>query len=394
MSSNLNIPGPQFGLNELIDAFTVSVIEKGNEKKYNPIRPSAAGKCTKELGFEMMEFRGLASYEKEQKTASVHRLLNFGHQVERHVLDEMYKAFAQSPEPISIKYKQQVLSFFRLPDGTMLEGSLDLCIETKDWKMVCDIKSKGDKYSQFYKSSWEEFVGKLVDTGFATKFGEDAVYITDLEQFLDSGFDPFFCNNLYQLNFYACNPFLQERGINLAAVLQYNKNDSRLREIRFTPSQAVYDRIKDKFNKVVAAIPPITDPRGDYDYEAALEALPKDYVLGSSKCGFCSFRKQCWPSADALKEHFKTWPKKHWAKDFDRLPMDVQEKLKPLFDEYHTLSKTIGMQEKAEEKIVKILDDEKVYKVKLNKDQVYAVRQLKSGGKGSGERRVLRRDKE
>lgn len=376
------VPGPQFGLNEIIDAFTQTVIEK-NDKKYSPIRPSSAGKCERELGYEQMEFRELASYEKETKSSSVHRLLNFGHQVERHVIDEMYKAFAQSPDQIKIAYKQQVLSFFKLPDGTMLEGSMDLGIETQDYKIVVDIKSKGDKYSSFWKSSWDEFVEKMEATGHAKKFGSDAVYITDLEKFLDSGFDPFFLNNIYQLNFYARNPFLVERGYNLASVLQLNKNDSRLREIRFTPSQAIYERTRAKFERVVATI----------DKDKSPEALSKDYVLGSSKCGFCSFKKQCWPEDDALKAYFKTFPPKQWAKDLDRLPQTIQGELKGLFNQYEAAQAENDRAWFYEEQIVKILDKAKVYKVRLSESQIYRVKRLKSGGPGGGERLVLRRDK-
>lgn len=382
----IQIPGPQFGLNEIIDALTQTVIEK-NDKKYSPIRPSSAGKCTRELGYEQMEFRGLKSYPKESKASSVHRLLNFGHSVERHVIDEMYKAFAQNEKPIQIKYKQQTLSFGRLPDGTNLEGSMDLAIEGENFKMVCDIKSKGDKYSSYFRSSWDEFVEKLLNTGFAVKFGEDAVYITDLEKFLSSGFDPFFCNNLYQLNFYACNQFLVERGYNLASVIQLNKNDSRLREVRFTPSQAVAASTMNKFSKVVEVI----------DRDKSPEALPKDYSLGSMKCGFCPFRSECYPENDALKAYFKDLPPKKWAKDIDWLPKDIQDELTPLFNEYLELETLPDRLDYLENQIVKTLDKANVYKVRLNKGQdserVFTVKHLKTGGPGGGPRRVLRRDK-
>lgn len=378
----VEIPGPKFGLNEIIDTFTQDVMAK-NDKKWSPIRPSSAGKCERELGYEQMEYRGFADYPKEQKSSSVHRLLNFGHSVERHVIDEMYKAFAQSPDPIKIAYKQQMLSFFRLPDGTLLEGSSDLGIESKDWKILVDVKSKGDKYSQFYKSSWDEFVEKLEATGFAKAFGSDAVYITDLEKFLGAGFDPFFCNNLYQLNFYARNSFFVERGYNLASIVQLNKNDSRLREIRFTPSQEVYERTKTKFEKVMSVI----------DLDKNPEALEKEYVLGSSKCGFCSFRKQCWPEDDALKAFFKQLPAKQWPKDLDRLPSNVQEELRGLFDQYHSTETAGRALENIEQSIVKVLDKNKIYKIRLSESQIYRVKRLKSGGANKGDRMVLRRDK-
>lgn len=379
-----NIPGPKYGLNEIIDALTQQSIESRSENKYNPIRPSGAGKCERELGHEFMEYRGHAKYQKEQNSSSVHRLLNLGHHVERHVIDEVYQAIKHAKTKIDIKYKQQALSFFKLPDGNFLEGNMDLAIESDGWKIAVDVKSKGDKYSQFYKSSWDEFCEKLVKTGFVTKFGDDALFITDLEKFINTQADVWFNNNLYQLNFYLGSEFLKERGYTLGAIIQYNKNDSRMREVRFEFSQAIFDRVKDKFVKVVSEV----------DTNKSVEGLNKDYVLGSSKCGFCPFRKQCYPEDDALKTYFKSLPPKQWAKDLDRLPSDVQQPLRELFEQYETSAATAGMLEKIEEKIVGVLEKAKVYKIRLDNSRVYRIKRLKSGGPGGGERYVLRRDKE
>lgn len=378
-----NVPGPKYGLNEIIDALTQKTIESRNDYKYNPIRPSGSGKCERELGYEFMEYRGHATYEREQNTSSTHRLLNFGHHVERHTIDEIYQAIKQSTKKIDIKYKQQTLSFFKLPDGTFLEGNMDLGIESEDWKIAVDVKSKADKYSQFFKSSWDEFCEKLTKTGFAERFGDDAIYINDLEKFIDTQTDVWFNNNLYQLNFYLGSEFLQQRGYTLGAILQYNKNDSRLREIRFSYSQVVFDRVKDKFTRVMKAV----------DEEKSVESLSKDYVLGSSKCGFCSFKKQCYPEDDALKLYFKTLPPKAWPKDLDRLPKDAQDILTELFTQYHEADKVTSKRDLLEEKIVATLDKLGVYKIRLSDDLIYRVKRLKSGGKGDGERYVLRRDK-
>ena len=59
----IKIPGPQFGLNELIDVYT----DVSDQWKFNPIRPSSAGKGERELGYELMEFRGYATYEKRKQ---------------------------------------------------------------------------------------------------------------------------------------------------------------------------------------------------------------------------------------------------------------------------------------------------------------------------------------
>jgi hypothetical protein len=249
------IPGPQVGLNEIIDAYTLKRQEERNkDSKYNPLRPSAAGKCEMELGYEFMEFRGHAKYEKESMSAPTVRLLDLGHHIERAAISNMYDAFGEMDAPIKIKYKQQVLSLGKMPDGTYLEGSMDLGVEAEKWKILIDWKSKSDKYSQFWKSSWDEFIEKLVATGYAVKFGEDAVYITDLEKFLAEYNDPWFSSNLLQLNLYAASDFIKDRGFNICSIMQYNKNDSRIREVRFVPNEAVAQKTKDKFNRVQAAV--------------------------------------------------------------------------------------------------------------------------------------------
>lgn len=379
-----NVPGPSMGLNELMNAFTQEIIqERKTEQRYMPLRPSSAGKCEKELGYEYMQYKGYATYPAEPGSPDVHRLLNLGHSVEYHANNEMRAAFAKSPKPIRLKYKQQSVSICRLHDNTLIEGNIDLWIETADWRCLADWKSKSDKYSQFYKSSWDEFVEKLTKSGNAVSFGDDAVFITDLEKFLESYDDPFFKNNLYQLNMYGTTEFAKERNLTFCSIFQYNKNDSRIREIRFTPNDNVAKQVISKFQRVAQVV----------DTEKSIENLNKDFLLGSMKCGFCDFKKQCWPEEDALKAYFKELPPRQWAKDFDRLRPDVQEQLLSLFSEYHALSESPKNLEKIEGKIVAILDKHKVYKIRLNKDQIYRVKRLKSGGPKDGDRLVLRRDK-
>lgn len=369
------------GLNEIIDAFTVNPFE--GKAKTSPLRPSSAGKCEMELGYEYMEYRGLATYPPEEKKASVTRLLNLGNSIETHANYAAQDAFKQMGSPIKIKYKQQTVTLFRLEhDNAMIEGQIDLYLETDDWHCLPDWKSKGDKYSQFYKSSWDEFIDKTTKTGHAIRGGTDFVYIIDLAKFIDSEVDVFFNANLYQLNSYAHSDFIQERIRNsskpfFCSILQYNKNDSRIREVRFSPSKEVFERVRTKYNRVAKTV----------EETKSVETLTKDYTFGSMKCGFCRFKTSCWPEDDALKAYFKNLPPKSWAKDLERLPKDVQDQLIPLFAEYHTYVDIPRRLEKIEESIVKVLDKAKVYKVKLNKDQVYRVKRLKDGN-------VLRRDKE
>lgn len=382
--SNIQIPGPQFGLNEIIDAYTVKYEEERKKKeKYHPLRPSSAGKCERELGHEYMEYQGHATYEREPMSASTVRLLNLGHHIERAAIGNMYDAFGEMDAPIKIRYKQQTLSLGKLPDGRFLEGSMDLGVEGDQWKILIDWKSKGDKYSSYFKSSWDEFVEKLVSTGFAASFGVDAVYITDLEKFLEAFDDVFFAANLLQLNLYANADFMKERGFGICSIMQYNKNDSRIREVRFVPSEAVAIKVKEKFDRVQKTV----------DDTKSVEGLNKDHMLGSAKCAFCSFKKQCWPEDDALKAFFQNLPPKQWPKDLDRLPKDTQDELEVLFNEFEQLSHAPSKLEKIEQKIISVLSKLNLYKVRLKNQHIYRVKKLKTGGVANGERMVLRRDK-
>lgn len=372
------------GINEIMDAYTTKIVEdKSKDARWNPLRPSSAGKCERELGYEFMEFRGHASYPKELNPPPVHRLLNLGSSIEYHANSEMRYAFSKSPKPIKLKYKQQSVTVCRLHDGTLIEGSIDLWIETAEWRCLADWKSKSDKYSQFYKSSWDEFIEKMLSTGNAEKFGEDCVFITDLGKFLETNKDSFFNNNIYQLNIYGTTDFAKERNITFCSILQYNKNDSRIREIRFVPDEAVASKTREKFQRVAKTV----------DETKSAQELTKEYMLGSQKCGFCSFRKECWPEDDAMKLYFRQLPAKQWPKDLDRMAPETQTELSGLFKEYHNLATMPAKLELVEEKIIKALDKLKVFKIRLDAEHIYRVKRLKSGGPGGGERMVLRRDK-
>lgn len=387
MSKEVKVLGPSVGYVEMLNYYTQEIIDEKAKapSKYSPLRPSAAGKCTRELGFEQMEYRGYASYEKTPNTPEVHRLLDFGYAVENHVLYQMQAAFKRMPKPIEIKYKQHTLSFFKLPDGTRVEGNIDMVLVSEKWKVVADVKSKKDKFSAFYKSSWEELSDKLVRMASVHKFGEESYWVEDLKQFIEELDDAYFAMNFMQLNLYFHDEhhFLREKGVDHAAIFQFNKNDSRMREIRFKPCDKLYEEVKAKFESVQKVIDETKDPMN----------LPADFALGSSKCGFCNFRKKCYPDTDAMKDHFKTYPPKRWPKDLNRLDRELQDQLYPLFKVYSNLVKGSDELEKIERKIVNILDNAKINKIRLSDDEIFEVKQLKSGGPAGGPRAVLRRSK-
>lgn len=387
--SALAIPGPQMGLNHIIDAFTQQISEeRSKEMKYNPLRPSSAGKCARELAYEYAQFKGYAEVDQKPFPPAVSRLLDLGYSIEYHGNNQMKQAFAKMPKPIQIKYKQQTVDICMLPDGTRIEGSLDIWLDGGDWRAIADWKSKAEKWSSFYKSSWEEFQESLLKTGFAvsigTEYGTDAVFITDLGAFLKAHNDPWFAKNLYQINLYGCSKFAKDHNITFCSVMQYGKSTSQLREVRWVPDQAVADNRIEMFQIVAKVVDETKDPT----------KVQKDYLLGSAKCGFCDFRAKCWPDKDAMKESFKNLPYKTWPKDIDRIrSTTTQAGLLDLFALYEGAGAAVEESEKAEQEIIKALDKEGIKKIRLDEHRIYEVKQLKSGGPNGGGRLVLRRSK-
>jgi hypothetical protein len=198
----MKILGPQVGYVDLLNHQTTELLKReAANGGYNktPIRPSAAGKCTRELFYELMEFHGQAKYEKELKTPSVHRLLNLGHSIEWHVV----KQFELLKEFFEIRYKQQVLSFKYLeakshPEYSQwLEGSLDLVFWSDRFKCVADVKSKGGGWDfKARKSKWDSTTDQLVnmstvqvihqdDTGNGKFAPPQSFWVEDLEAFIE-----------------------------------------------------------------------------------------------------------------------------------------------------------------------------------------------------------------
>ena len=128
----------------------------------------------------------------------------------------------------------------------LIEGSVDSCFWSDKYKGIIDYKTKKDKFDKAFKTNWDatdELLSKI-----AHKFSETGYYVDNLPKFLDAlHFDPYLAANFKQLNGYACTKFLQDRGIDHGCIIQYNKNDSRKREIRFRPSMEVFEQVKQKF---------------------------------------------------------------------------------------------------------------------------------------------------
>lgn len=358
--------GPEVGYVDLLDAHLMKKqeLEAASPKKYNPLRPSNSGGCARKIAYEYNEFKGNKTYEAEVRSPSVMRLLNLGHSIEWNVLKQLGEV-----EFIQVKYKQQVLSFFPVSEKEIIEGSIDFVLYLPEHRAIGDVKSKGDKYSSYRNSKWDEELDKLRRMKTVQTLSDQAFWVEDLPAFLDELNDPFFADNFYQLNLYAMNPFIRERNIDHAFILRYNKNDSRLMEVRFKPSQEVYDRIQEKYQRIASVIDQHKEP----------EMVERDYRLGSMRCAFCRFKKNCWPEQDALKSFFKTFPPKQWPKDTHRLDSDVGQELERVYAAYCDVQGAIGREQQAEERLIMTMRAANVQKARFSDGEVYELKELKSG---------------
>jgi hypothetical protein len=368
--------GPPTGYTDLLDDVTSEKVteEARQPRKWNPLRPSASGHCGRKLAFEFMEYRGFAPTAGEIRKPAVQRLLNLGHSIEYHLL----KHFSDY-ELFQIKYKQQVVTFFPLANGELIEGSVDFVLYCDKWKAIGDVKSKGDKFSSYMASKWDETTHQLQGMKTVVTLSETAFWVEDLSAFLEELNDPFFADNFYQLNGYANTDFMKERGIDHAFIIQYNKNDSRIREVRFKPCEKVFNEVREKFTAVQIAVDDHKDP----------SLVPRGANLGSIRCAFCPYQKACWgAAADARQDYFDTFPKRNWPKDTSRMG-PAGDTLETLYATYKATQDRAYASEQIEAAICAKLDEAKIKKVRFSDGATYEMKLLKS----PREHFVLRRSK-
>lgn len=357
-------------LNELTSEHIAKQKEDGAGYQKQPLRPSAAGKCERELAFELMEFRGLAKYEKETTTPELHRLFDLGHSIEYHVLKHFKEQFKSIG--FSIKYQQQVLTFLELKskidskNDLMIEGSIDFVLWSDGFRAIGDVKSKKEKFSSYRESSWEEDNEKYSKLKSLDKIGEAAYYADNLEEFMFELNDPFLNMNLLQLNLYANSQFIKERNIDHCVLVYYSKNTSRVREIRFRPSQNLYEYVLLKFTNAYNAV----------EANNPLLAM-KEFNLGNVKCAFCPFNKECWSDDDPKKAFFKTLPAKRWPKDTSRLG-DEGLVIEELYENFKVASQAVDNIQSAETELVNLLTDLHIDKVRFADGEIYEVKLYKS----------------
>lgn len=366
------ILGPDVSLIDILDDKLLENQAKDEENlkkgisKYYPLRPSSSGSCERELAFKLMEHSGQAYYEKEGMDPNTIRLLGLGASVEYSII-----SFLKQVDVWQVKYQQQSLAFFNIESTNdkikyFIEGSIDLCLifNNGKHKMMLDVKSKKDKFSSTHKSQWDEANDKYSNLKTLVKIGEGSFYADDLEAFLEELNDPFFEANFLQLNLYLNSSFAKERGIDIGAILQYNKNTSGLREIRFRPSEKLYKKVEEKF-KSAAAAATAGDPM----------KANTTYLPGSIKCSFCSYAKVCRPNTDVKKAFFETLPTKYFPTNIAKIQ---DETLKQLIKEYDAVYDLEKSKKALEERLAKRLLDSKIYKVKLESGTVYEVKTFKT----------------
>ena len=91
----MSLLGPNTGYIDLLDAATTTALQKrkddGTDFQKTPIRPSAAGYCTRELYYQLMQFHGKAKYDTKINEPEVDRLLDLGHSIEWHLIKQFEK---------------------------------------------------------------------------------------------------------------------------------------------------------------------------------------------------------------------------------------------------------------------------------------------------------------
>jgi hypothetical protein len=284
--SEVKILGPEWSYPTIINAYITEKRQKEAEgpRKWNPLRPSSAGHCTRKLAYEFMEYRGKAKYETRVIEPDIHRTFAMGHALEYNMIRDM-----EACDVFEVRYKQQTVEFFRV-EGEIFEGSVDLCVFMKGSKGVIDWKSKKEKFVSKWESDWDEYNKLLPTLPYVKQIDEFGFYIEDLDVFIDDlkdpeGLnDPWLSDNFVQLNVYANSQFLIDRGVDHGSILQINKNKSKIREIRFKPSVKLFLETQTKFKMVIEAVDKKSDPT----------AAPRDYEKDSYRCRYCDFRKTCW----------------------------------------------------------------------------------------------------
>lgn len=288
-----NILGPKQGyvdiLLESLEAKHKKDHETGKSFQRTPIRPSAAGNCERELYYQLREYAGMEKFPYSPRSGEDVLLLDLGHAIERHLVNKFRNDFSIA----EVKYTQQTLDFGRIEAvnnknlSQHVEGSLDLCLWSDKHRVCIDVKSKGDRHDfRARKTAWAATSDKLGNMKSVEQRTSRLFWVDNLDAFLDELGDPFFEANFRQLNMYLNSDFLKSRNVDHGAIIQYQKNKSLLREVRFRPSATIFQQTMDKFKNVIRAV--------DTD---TVDNLAAPYSADSFKSRYCNSCKANLPNS-------------------------------------------------------------------------------------------------
>lgn len=360
--------GPPISYVDLLDDRLQHDAEK--EKPKYPLRPSSAGECERALAYKMMLYTGNLDYKIPTIEPRVQRIFEMGHAVETMLM----KLFARV-EYFHVQYAQQTLTFFQIESSNkkiakLIEGSNDGCFvgvsEDDKFKCVFDVKSKATGIGGFRKTKWEEQDAKFDEMKTVERFSPTGVWVNDLPAFLKELDDDMFKMNFWQLNLYLNSEFMKQRGFDHGSIIQFSKDDSKMREIRFRPDAGLAKLTQERFQKAANAATNLTP-----------EKAKKEFVLGSQKCAFCDFKGLCWEGDDALKKYFNVaFKAKKW-------PVDLEGHMAEELRTYHELLKADALTSKAKKNLVQYCIDNGFDKIQTNARNstekiIYEVKKLKT----------------
>jgi hypothetical protein len=222
---------------EELDNAIVKALSK--PKDNNIYRASSCGSCTRKLGYTKLGVQGTPPEARQLLT------WDLGHTVEAQICDILEKAG-------TIKDRQREVRH-TLPCGEELVGHID-CIYNGQY--ILDVKSSNTR-------------------GFAkiTKCGADG--LPSIDQ-IDESY-------LAQANLYMkalSLPFL---------FLYYNKDTSHLEFVELEASEAVYQRIDERYTKLKLCTDLQTLPDRDY------KPNEKGVLPWNCNTLYCPYAKHCWP---------------------------------------------------------------------------------------------------
>lgn len=351
------------GLVDLIDFAAEQDRDNKEAISIFPLRPSAAGKCSRALYYDLQVYLGKMNIEVTKNSPETMRILDLGHFIEDSLIGH-FKLLAKQMG-IEVKYRQQVVDIITMQDGTIFSGSTDFALEgPNDFKILCDVKSSKDAFSAYYKTRWDENVAKWESFASLSKLSPTCFVAENALELVKEFGDDFKIDNITQLNLYLGSDFFKKRGYEYASLLYYIKNDSRVYELRFRFNQELFDKTCEKLTKIYNA--------------KNIKSISKDFSFGSIRCAFCQYNKECW-KGDSLMEYFSTFPTKEKAENINFIKDEsLKTELESLFTDYETKMIIKLNVESLEKSILNTLTKNNIGKIRLQNGNIYEVKQLKT----------------